>query len=128
MTVVYVLIGGGAGAVTRYLTDRGVTAVRARRLPRSRFPFGTLLVNIVGSLILGILSGAADAPQWATLLIGTGFCGGLTTFSTFAVEAVELASAPGAAGLARRCAGSVLYVALSLALGLSAAALGWALA
>lgn len=127
MSLLWVLLGGGLGAVSRYLTDRRITAARSRRLPHSRFPYGTVLVNVLGSLVLGVVTGAAGVPQWVTLLIGTGFCGGLTTFSTFAVETVELASAPANAatgGLRRGRLASPAYAAISLLLGLAAVSIG----
>ncbi|MBF6340003.1 fluoride efflux transporter CrcB [Nocardia abscessus] len=87
MTVLLVLSGGAIGAPLRYLIDR---AVQNRR--DSLFPWGTFLVNLIGCLILGALSGAGAAlaaPLFA--LLGTGFCGALTTYSTFGYETVRLA-------------------------------------
>ncbi|MCC3326570.1 fluoride efflux transporter CrcB [Nocardia abscessus] len=87
MTVLLVLSGGAIGAPLRYLIDR---AVQNRR--DSLFPWGTFLVNSIGCLILGALSGAGTAlagPLFA--LLGTGFCGALTTYSTFGYETVRLA-------------------------------------
>lgn len=82
--------GAGAfGAVARYLVD---SAVQRRR--REPFPLGTLLVNLVGSLVLGLLAGLALTHAHSTTartVIGTGFCGGLTTWSTAAWETVRLA-------------------------------------
>lgn len=112
MTALLVLVGGAIGAPLRYLTD---LAVQSRH--DSVFPWGTLAVNVIGSFILGLISAAAP-PAWAVTLVGTGFCGALTTFSTFGYETVRLfEDGSYAAGLANAVA--------NLALGLGAAALGW---
>ncbi|WP_149182235.1 CrcB family protein [Streptomyces sp. TRM49041] len=85
MTWLLVLAGGALGAPLRYLTDR---AVQSRH--DTVFPWGTLTVNILGSLTLGALAGAATAtPAYA--LVGTGLCGALTTYSTFSYETLRLA-------------------------------------
>jgi CrcB protein len=86
--VLAVLAGGMLGAPARYLADR---AVQARR--DSVFPAGTFAVNLAGSLLLGFLLGAQrhlGLPTAAFALLGTGFCGGLTTFSTFSYETLRL--------------------------------------
>lgn len=88
MPVLLVFIGGVIGAPLRYLTDK---AIQARH--DSVFPWGTFAINISGAFILGALTGATIAhglPQDATLLLGTGVCGALTTFSTFGFETVRL--------------------------------------
>src|SRR5215472_17023208 len=87
------------GAPARYLVDR---AVQARH--DSVFPWGTFAVNVAGSLVLGFLLGAQrhlGLSASAVLLLGTGFCGGLTTFSTFGYETLRLLEdgAVGEAGL-----------------------------
>ncbi|MFF0816432.1 fluoride efflux transporter CrcB [Rhodococcus sp. NPDC003318] len=85
-TVLLVLLGGAVGAPARFLLDR---AVQSRH--DTAFPWGTLCVNVIGSAILGALAGAAtshDSALWT--LVGTGFCGALTTFSTFGYETVRL--------------------------------------
>jgi CrcB protein len=126
MTYLLVMLGGAIGAPLRYFLDATVKA----RL-RGAFPLGTLLVNLLGCLILGVLAGLLAAhhtggtgadgwPRTVQALVGTGFCGGLTTFSTFSVEAVELAQA------GRRLS-ALAYVVLSCALGLGAATGGYAL-
>lgn len=119
MTVAMVLLGGAIGAPLRYLTD---LFVQSRH--DSVFPWGTLTVNVVGSLILGVTSAAVTdlGPQtWVLALIGTGLCGALTTFSTFGFETVRLLEQ-----------GSVLTAAAntiaSLAIGLAACAGGFAVA
>ncbi|GIH70987.1 fluoride efflux transporter CrcB [Sphaerimonospora thailandensis] len=88
MTLLLVFLGGAVGAPARYLIDRFV-----QRRHDSVFPWGTLTVNLVGSLILGFLLGARSGlglPQEVVMLAGTGFCGALTTFSTFGFETVRL--------------------------------------
>lgn len=84
MTFLLVFLGGAVGAPARYLLDRFV-----QRRHDSVFPWGTLSVNIVGSFILGLVTGV-QPPGAVAALIGTGFCGGLTTFSTFGFETVRL--------------------------------------
>ncbi|OQR62101.1 chromosome condensation protein CrcB [Streptomyces maremycinicus] len=86
MNWLVVVIGGMIGAPLRYLTDR---AVQARR--DSLFPWGTFLVNISGCLVLGALTGAAAVGPDLRLFLGTGFCGALTTYSTFSYETLRLA-------------------------------------
>ncbi|RZQ63044.1 fluoride efflux transporter FluC [Amycolatopsis suaedae] len=113
MTTVLLVAGGAAvGAPLRYLTDR---VLRARLGPA--FPWGTLAVNVVGSFLLGLIAGLPADPA-VTALAGTGFCGALTTYSTFGHETVALARG-GAAGRA------AANVAVSVLAGVGAAALGF---
>jgi CrcB protein len=88
VTVLLVALGAAVGAPLRYLVDR---AVQARH--DSVFPWGTFVVNVVGSLVLGVLAGGSAAhavPGSAMALLGTGLCGALTTYSTFGYETVRL--------------------------------------
>jgi CrcB protein len=114
VTALFVFAGAIIGAPLRYLADR---FVQARH--RGLFPWGTFTVNLVGCLVLGGLSGAGSAlPATASLLVGTGFCGALTTYSTFAYETVRL--------LEKRAYLSALgNAALSVVAGVGAAALGY---
>jgi CrcB protein len=111
MTWLLVALGAAVGAPLRYLTDR---AVQSRS--SSVFPFGTLTVNVAGSFVLGLLTGLPAGPAWSALL-GIGFCGALTTYSTFSYETLRLARA-----------GDRFYAAMnvlvSVVAGLGAAALG----
>ena len=110
-----VLIGlgllGGVGAVLRFLLDRGVSARTGRE-----FPYGTLAVNLVGSLALGVLAGAAVGGD-AYRLSATGLIGAFTTFSTWSFESHRLAE-EGRAGH------GALNLLISLAFGLGAVWLG----
>jgi CrcB protein len=121
VTVLVVFLGGALGAPARYLTDR---AVQARLTGRGgTFPWGTFTVNVSGSLILGCLSAAGAVhglPADVGLLLGTGFCGGLTTFSTFSYETVKLLERGALTAAGLNALGS-------LAAGLAAAALGYTL-
>ena len=99
MIVLAVLAGGMIGAPARYLVDR---AIQARH--DSVFPWGTLVVNMAGCAVIGFLLGAQrhlGLPSAAFGLLGTGLCGGLTTFSTFSYETLRLLEdgAVGEAGL-----------------------------
>ncbi|TQL18754.1 fluoride efflux transporter CrcB [Streptomyces sp. SLBN-134] len=119
MNWLYVVLGAMVGAPLRYLTDR---AVQSRH--DSVFPWGTFTVNVTGSLVLGLLTGAAAAGAAGSplqLLLGTGLCGALTTYSTFSYETLRLAGAGARAYAA-------LNVAASVAAGLGAAFAGAALA
>jgi len=87
VTWLLVIAGAAVGAPLRYLTDRYVQARHD-----TTFPWGTLAANVLGSLILGVLTGALSAgDQRLHLLIGTGLCGALTTYSTFSYETLQLA-------------------------------------
>lgn len=85
----YLLVTAGAaiGGPLRYLVDR---IVQSRH--RAAFPWGTLTVNVVGSAVFGALTAAllARASSRLDLLVGTGFCGAFTTYSTFCYETVRL--------------------------------------
>lgn len=86
--ILWVGLAGSLGAATRFVIDG---SVRARA--RTRVPAGTVLVNLSGSLVLGVLTGLVvfhHAPTAVTLVGGAGFCGGLTTFSTASFETVRL--------------------------------------
>jgi fluoride exporter len=117
--ILAVLAGGMLGAPARYLADR---AVQARH--DSVFPWGTFAVNMAGSAVLGFLLGAErhlGLPPAAFALLGTGLCGGLTTFSTFGYETMRLL-ADGA------IAEAGMNVLGSLAAGVALAWLGYLLA
>ncbi|BDH08706.1 fluoride efflux transporter CrcB [Streptomyces seoulensis] len=119
MNWLLVIVGGMAGAPLRYLTDRAV-----QKRHDAAFPWGTLTVNVLGCLILGLLTGAVTAGAASShvqLLIGTGLCGALTTYSTFSYETLRLTET-GTRYLA------AANVAASVAAGLGAAFMGTALA
>jgi CrcB protein len=119
VTLVLVALGGAAGSILRYLTDRRVQAWRD-----SPFPFGTLTVNVAGSFVLGFLSGwllHGAEPSSIRSLVAVGFCGGLTTFSTFGYETVRLV-------LEKTRLYAVLNVLVTVVAGLASGALGLLLA
>ncbi|MFD7426935.1 fluoride efflux transporter CrcB [Streptomyces sp. NPDC059818] len=89
MNWLLVIVGAAVGAPLRYLTDR---AVQSRH--DTVFPWGTFTVNVTGCLALGLLTGAVTAGAASShvqLLLGTGLCGALTTYSTFSYETLRLA-------------------------------------
>ncbi|MFD8735165.1 fluoride efflux transporter CrcB [Streptomyces sp. NPDC059618] len=119
MNWLLVIIGAALGAPLRYLTDRAVQLKHDMV-----FPWGTLVVNVTGCLILGLLTGAASAGQVSghlQLLIGTGLCGALSTYSTFSYETLRLTET----GAAFYAAANVIVSVMS---GLGAAFAGVAFA
>ncbi len=115
MTLVLIAFGAALGAPLRYLTDRFIQSRHD-----SVFPWGTLTVNVAGSLLLGLLVGFQASPA-VMALAGTGLCGALTTYSTFGYETTRLAQ--DGARLA-----ALLNVAANIAAGIAAAFAGAALA
>ncbi|MFF4509361.1 fluoride efflux transporter CrcB [Streptomyces sp. NPDC001401] len=119
MNWLLVVAGAMVGAPLRYLTDR---AVQSRH--DSVFPWGTFAVNVTGCLILGLLSGAVAegaAGAHLQLLLGTGLCGALTTYSTFSYETLRLTETGAGLYAAANVVGSV-------AAGLGAAFVGVSIA
>lgn len=84
---VVMAVAGGAGASLRYLADNAVPAPLKKRLP-----WGTILINLSGSFLLGLVTGAATwwLPAGYTMVLGTGLLGGYTTFSTSSLETLRL--------------------------------------
>ncbi len=98
LTVIFLGVAGGVGAAARFVVD-GLVRARAR----TALPVGTILINVSGSFLLGLLAGATlrGAPSGLLAIAGTGFLGGYTTFSTASVETIRLVQAkrPGTAAL-----------------------------
>ncbi|MGI8624228.1 MAG: fluoride efflux transporter CrcB [Solirubrobacteraceae bacterium] len=111
VTWIWVFALGGAGATLRFLVDGAISG----RLDRA-FPFGTLVVNVSGAVLLGGLAGLALDPD-AALLAGTATVGSYTTFSTWMFETERL-------GEDTQVLPAAANVAVSLILGVAAAALG----
>lgn len=114
-----IAVGGALGTLARYGVERAVATDAVG------FPWGTLSVNVVGSLVLGIVVtlvvGRWPDDRWLRPLVGVGFCGGFTTFSTFVVE-IDQRARHGHDGTA------LVYLAVSLVAGLAAAFAGSMLA
>lgn len=116
-----VIAGGAAGAALRYLIDSWTVAKWG-----VGWPWGTWAVNVAGSFLIGAVLGTSlsvDMPHWVQLLLATGFCGALTTFSAFALQVLDLSesSAAAAAGLKGSFAWrGVAYAVVSLAAGMFA--------
>ena len=119
MTLVAVALAGALGAPARFLVERAISVRRGRR-----FPWGTLVVNVTGSIALGFIAGLTlyhGLPSTPRTVVGTGFIGAYTTFSTYAYETVDVAerSSPQLAAT---------YAFFSLAAGVAGATLGLVLA
>ena len=115
------VIAAAVGAPLRYLVD-GAIAERAEGV----FPWGTFVINASGSLVLGVLTGLGlyhAFPKVPKVILGTGFCGAYTTFSTFTYETVELLEEGALNEAARNAFGTLIVGAGAAALGLALAAL-----
>lgn len=117
MVLLYVALGGAVGSALRYLLGGAV-----QRAMHAGFPYGTLVVNILGCFLVGMLIRLfmnVEPPASLRALLIVGFCGGFTTFSTFTSETIGLAQA----GAYLRAS---LYVLASVALCLAATGAGMA--
>lgn len=109
--ILLVGMGGATGSILRYLCQRSLNAV---------FPYGTLLVNVAGCLLIGLLWGlfSKQVDETKRLLFITGFCGGFTTFSSFTFEGVQLM-------MDQRWLSFIVYTVASVAGGLAATFIGF---
>ncbi|HHW51515.1 MAG TPA: CrcB family protein [Pseudoclavibacter sp.] len=122
-TFLAIILAGGLGSVLRFITDGWVSSRVHLGLP-----VGTILINIVGSVLLGVVTGlAAQHVEFAELktVIGTGLAGGFTTFSTASVEGANLLGAPHQT--ARSSLRAAVHAGIMLLLGVAGGAAGmWA--
>ena len=107
MSPLLVVVGAAVGAPVRFVLGR---------LLDGRVHWGTLTVNLAGSFVLGLLTRAGVSTS-AMALLGTGFCGGLTTYSSFSVQTVDAGARRGAAYVVMTIGGCLLTAALGYALG-----------
>lgn len=110
LEVLAVFTGGGAGAVARFAAGRAA----APFAPPTGFPWPTFAINVAGSALLGVLVALCKDRPTLLLFLGTGVCGGFTTFSTFSVETVRLLEGH-RPDLALLYAGSSVVVAVAAA-------------
>lgn len=114
--VLLIFLGGGMGSVLRYLISSHLNS------SENQLYLGTFLVNIIGCLLLGLVLGFSMKNSWmsseTTMLLGVGFCGGFTTFSTFSVEIHALLRVGNFSMFFLYVAGSILVGVLSVLLGL----------
>jgi fluoride exporter len=112
VTALYIALAGALGSLARYGAGAGL-----QRLAGTRFPYGTLLVNVVGSFLIGLVMAVFAArgqlDSRARLAITIGFLGGFTTYSSFALETVSLIEG-------RQTAAAALYVGVTLVTGVLA--------
>ncbi|HUP74015.1 MAG TPA: fluoride efflux transporter CrcB [Acidimicrobiales bacterium] len=111
------LAGGAVGAPSRYLLDSYI-----HTNTEGEFPWGTLAINAIGSLLLGILTGLAlehGLSPTTKVVLGTGFCGAFTTFSTFSFETVRLAEEGATNAACRNIAANVVLGTVLAGVGLA---------
>ena len=116
MKILLVAIGSGLGGVLRYLVPGWIGAAKG-------FPWATLMVNVVGSLLIGLLSGllarhGGSSAEAVRAFAVVGFCGGFTTFSTFSNETFRLIES-------NQWLSAAVYVGVSVVAGLAAVFLGY---
>lgn len=122
MIVLAVMAAGALGALGRFVVDGAIKGRRART-----FPAATLIINISGSLVMGVIAGLVmyhAVPADVKTIVGTGFCGGYTTFSTASFETVRLAEQRRSLLAMTNAVGSMIGCAAACAVGL---VLVWAL-
>lgn len=114
-----VALGGGLGSALRY----AVQEILHKQIENFA-PYGTFVVNMIGCFLIGLFMGWAQSEKYLTestnLLLISGFCGGFTTFSTFAMQSNELM-------LDQKPLQAILYIGLSVMVGMGLAYLGWKL-
>lgn len=122
MTFLLVALGGALGSVARY-----AAALAIARATGPGFPWGTILINVLGSLLIGWFSartapfGPAPAGEAARAFVMAGICGGFTTFSAFSLQTLELARAGEITRAGANVAASVTLCLLATALGMKLA-------
>ena len=104
LVVLCVVLGAALGAPVRFLVERRMAGA---------YPWGTFVVNLVGSAVLGGLVAAGSSGAWLAL-VGVGFCGALTTFGGFGAQVLDLASPSAGASGGRRTAAALTYAAASV--------------
>jgi CrcB protein len=114
----WMAVAGGAGAVTRFAVDGHVLARTG-----GRFPFGTALVNLTGAFVLGAVAGAAPGHQFS-LVVGTGFIGAYTTFSTWMLETMLLGESGRAPAALVNAVGQIIFGVALAGVGF-AMGMGW---
>ena len=114
-TLISIFIGGGLGAIIRYLFSTLLSSKYLYFL--NGIPLGTLIVNLIGCFLLGVISGAMPGNTTLKLALTTGFMGGLTTFSTFGLENARLLSE----GQVNK---ALLHILLHVGLGIALSILG----
>ena len=113
MIPVWVAVAGGLGAAARFMLDGALTARLSRSLPTA-----TLVINVLGSFLLGLVTGGIDDGAALRAALGVGFLGGFTTFSTASVEGWRLLRAGRAAAAALHAGGGLIAGVLAAFLGL----------
>lgn len=119
MTYAWVAVGGGLGSMARFCMTGWMAG-----LTEGRYPWGTLAINVLGSLVIGLVAGLTLTPLrvgWhpdVRIFLMTGICGGFTTFSAFSLQAVELLQAGNIVAAFGYMAASVLLCLAATAAGI----------